>query len=185
MNLKFFVKNLLIREVAKYNSIHRCVNLIQIWICKISVRFEIKRGRDSIAVHLLQIEKSKGKKRRLTVWFCHFVNLSLYFFIKSCSNDVLVVFASVSFLSYSIPHRKFPLDNIVMRIARELVAFNISISCPGNPLVISPFSYKFFFRRFSANSTKYRGYAYSYNPCSAFHLGPPESGCQENVAVSH
>ena len=32
----------------------------------------------------------------------------------------------------------------VMRIARELIAFNISISCPGIPLVTGPFSYQFF-----------------------------------------
>ena len=77
------------------------------------------------------------------------------------------------------------LDCIVMRIARVLIAFNISISCPGSPLVIGPFSYHFSLHRFSANSTKYRGYAYSYNPCSAVHLGPKKSGCQGNVAVSH
>ena len=76
-------------------------------------------------------------------------------------------------------------DYTVMHIARELIVFNISISCPGSPLVIGSFSYQVFFHRFSVNSTEYRGYAYSYNPCGAFHLGPKNSGCQRNVAVLH
>lgn len=111
------------------------------------------------------------------VWFCYFVNFSLYFFIKFCFNDVFVVFVSVSFLSYLIFYRKFLLDNIVMCIVRELVVFNISISCFGNLLVISFFFYKFFFCRFLVNSMKYRGYVYSYNFCCVFYLGLLESGC--------
>ena len=100
-----FWKNFLIGQVAKHKSIHRCLNLIQSWICKISVRFEIKRGKDSIAVHLLQIEKSRGKKLAAHGLVLPFRKPQLIFFIKSCSNDVLMVFASVSFLSYSIPHK--------------------------------------------------------------------------------
>ena len=42
--------------------IHWCLNVILSWIRKISVRFKVKLGKDSITVHLLQIEKSRGKK---------------------------------------------------------------------------------------------------------------------------
>ena len=44
-----------------------------------------------------------------------------------------------------------------MRIARELIAFDISISCPGSSLVIGPFSDQFFFStgfQLTAGSTK-------------------------------
>ena len=70
-------------------------------------------------------------------------------------------------------------------LAGEFIAFNVSISCPGMVSKRANFQWALFLHRFSVNGTKYRGYSYSYNPCGAVHLGPNNSGCQGNVAVSH
>ncbi|XP_078372385.1 uncharacterized protein LOC144656032 isoform X2 [Oculina patagonica] len=37
--------------------------------------------------------------------------------------------------------------------------------------------------RFTVNGTIYKGYSFSYNPCSPFKLGPRKSGCRNDVAI--
>ena len=96
--------------------IHWCLNVILSWIRKISVRFKVKLGKDSITVHLLQIENlgAKNSDSRLVLPFRK-PHPTVFFFVKPCSNDVFVAFASVSFLRTFT--RKFSKFDVFLKIS--------------------------------------------------------------------